>query len=129
MARIPQVGEPPYNEPDRLLAKFPDQPTSFKGLLRERNYILTIPRKYSDIPSYWMNGTQVKVKLFDTRPEMKYPVYVVHPNHEDKGSYIGQQYYPYPWLGVYADWLQSPYVSCNCELQVLMCSGCQCGGA
>jgi hypothetical protein len=84
MVRIPQVGEPPYNEPDKLIAKFPNQPISFKGFVPEKEYLLHIPPKYKDIPGYRLSGQPVKIKLFDALSRTKYQIYVILPSEDGK---------------------------------------------
>jgi hypothetical protein len=130
MVRIPQVGEPPYNEPDKLIAKFPNQPISFKGFVPEKEYLLHIPPKYKDIPGYRLSGQPVKIKLFDALSRTKYQIYVILPSEDGKGIYLEGHYYPHPWIGVSPNWLSSipGTQACNCPTQMLMTSGCQCGG-
>lgn len=125
MVRIPQSGEPPYDEPDRLIARFPNQPIVFKGFVPDKEYLLHIPLKYKDTPAYSLNGQTVKVKLFDVLSRTKYQIYVVLPAREEKGHY-----FRYIWTGVSPNWLDSiPRTqACNCPTQTLMLSGCQCGG-
>lgn len=132
MVRIPQPGEPPYDEPNKLIARFPKQPTVFKGFILNKEYLLTIPSKYKDTPAYSLNGQTVKVKLFDfdAMSCTKYQIYVVLPSREGKGTYIMGRYYPHPWIGVSPDWLDSisGTQACNCLIQTLMINGCLCGG-
>ena len=130
--RIPLPGEPPWHTHDWFKDKPPAPVRSnpeYLGAQIGSTYLLKIPAAYDPgCSAYQWNNRQVIVMNFDiTHPDFR--IFVATPECARidfvaaDGSRIKQG-----WLGIKPEWL-TPIKpkTCQCDIAVLMNSGCQCG--
>lgn len=136
MARIPQVGEPPWHTPSWLIKNYGGHlaTVKYKGFELNHNYLINVPTKWSATPLYSYNNALVRVKLFDPLKLISsygYDAYVIGSAYDGKvihskdGTLIEQG-----WCGINLDWLtlNPAPKKCNCPVNDLMIKGCVCGG-
>lgn len=127
--RIPLPGEPPWHTYDWFKNKPLPQKMEYMGAKKGKTYLLKIPAVYDPrCSAYSLNNKEVVVMDFDiTHPDFR--VFVATPEcaRDDYITSTGETI-KQGWLGVKPEWLKplKPQ-TCQCDIAVLMNSGCQCG--